>query len=81
MGVRQWQVGVLGKQVLACGLLAHKRETVVIRYKKKFMATGRDQLCYHGKHRYLSTAELHARHNYYKILFSHINYSLATCKC
>ena len=45
------------------------------------VATGRDQLCYHGKHRYLSTAELHARHNYYKILFSHINYPLAACKC
>ena len=45
------------------------------------MATGRDQLRYHGKHRYLSTAELHARYNYYKILFSHINYSLAACKC
>jgi len=41
-----------------------------------FMAIGRDQLRYHGKHHYLSTAELHARHNYYKILFFHINYPL-----
>jgi len=45
------------------------------------MATGRDQLCYHGKHCYLSTAKLHDGHNYYKILFSHINYPLAACKC
>jgi hypothetical protein len=29
------------------------------------MATGKDQLRYHGKHRYLSTAELYAEHNYY----------------
>ena len=40
------------------------------------MATGSGQLHYHGKHRYLSTAELRAEHNYYKILFSHINYYL-----
>ena len=40
------------------------------------MATGSGQLRYHGKHRYLSTAELRAEHNYYKILFSHINYYL-----
>ena len=40
MGVHWWQVGVLGKQVLACGLLAHKCETVVIRYKKKLVRNG-----------------------------------------
>ena len=40
------------------------------------MATGSGQLRYHGKHRYLSTAELRAGHNYYKIQFSHINYYL-----
>ena len=38
------------------------------------MATGSGQLRYHGKHRYLSTAELRAEYNYYKILLSHINY-------
>ena len=31
---------------------------------------------WHGKHRYLSAAKLRAEHNYYKILFSHINYYL-----
>ena len=40
MGAHQWQVGVLGKQVLACGLSVHKRETVVIRYKKKLVQNG-----------------------------------------
>jgi len=44
------------------------------------LATGSDQLCYHGKHCYLSTAKFHARHNYYKILFSHINYLGAPIK-
>ena len=48
----------------------------VQRQSSKCMATGSGQLCYHGKHRYLSTAELRAGHNYYKILFSHINYYL-----
>ena len=37
------------------------------------MATGSGQ---HGKHCSLSTAELCARHNYYEIPFSHINYYL-----
>jgi len=40
MGACRWQVGVLGKQVLACDLLVHKHETVVIRYKKELVRNG-----------------------------------------
>jgi hypothetical protein len=57
------------------------QEAVSTLWMSVIMATGRDQLRYHGKHRYLTTAELYAGHNYYKILFSHVNYLLAACKC
>lgn len=48
----------------------------LVKEKSWNMATGSGQLCFHSKNHYLFPAELHAKHNYYKIWFSHVNYYL-----
>ena len=86
LSIRLWQQGPASFNITAktdvCKLPINMPKLIIVYVTyyclklsniSTIMATGSGQ---HGKHCSLSTAELCAGHNYYKIPFSHINYYL-----